>query len=317
MNPINAAFRLMYMPLCRAYARHVLGDQPADRTMRSLSSLYFWRAQGYWPCFTKPRSFSEIVWSRMLFDRNPILVMANDKWKVREYVAQRVGDRYLIPLLWHGTNPADIPFDDLPSRFVLKATHGCHYNILVRDKNKFDRQAARLQLSKWLSENYCQDKWLGIEWGYKHIIPSIVIEEFIGNDGNVPVDYKFRCIHGRVEFMTVQYDRPDNLPLIQACDRNGNPIPCEVGKDLQYRGVFRRPDNYDAMLTIAEALAAGFDFIRVDLYSVNDKIYFGELTPYPSAGCIRFTPRSYDFLFGEKWATQMDRTISASKPAGF
>jgi hypothetical protein len=302
MNLINAGFRSLYMPLSRAYSRYVVGDKPADAVLCALCSVYFWRVHGYWPKFKEPRSFSEIVWSQMLFDRRSIMTMVQDKWLVRSYVAQKIGSQYLVPLLWHGANPNEVPFEELPSRFVLKATHGCHYNIIVKDKSVLDRDAARKQLSKWLAQNFCLKSFLGISWGYKNIAPSIIAEQFLGDDGNVPVDYKFRCIYGRVEFMTVQFDRPNDLPLILTCNRDGEPIPCEVGKGLQYHGDYKRPENYCEMLELAEKLGSGFECMRVDLYSVGGKIYFGELTPYPSAGCIRFTPQEYDFEFGKNWS---------------
>jgi hypothetical protein len=301
------------MPLCRAYARQIVKDKPADSVMCALSSIYFRKVHGYWPTFRHPRSFSEMVWAKMLFDRDPMLTLIQDKYRVREYVASEIGSRYLVPLLWHGTNPQEIPFDELPDRFVIKATHGCHYNIVVKDKSALNKHSACAQLREWLAENFCKDKFLGLSWGYKNIAPSIIIEQFLGDGVKLPVDYKFRCVGRRVRFMTVQYDHPNGLPSILTCNRNGDPIPCEVGKGLQYRGVYQRPPNYDEMLNVAEKLGGQFDFVRVDLYSVDARVYFGELTPYPSAGCIKFTPQQYDFEFGRDGLPEFVHGSESSK----
>jgi len=235
----------------------------------------------------------------MFYDRDPKWTMLSDKWRVRDYAAKKVGDDCLVPLLWHGDEPEEIPFAELPLKFVIKATHGCHYNIIVKDKTQLDQTKAKQQLKKWLGENYCQDKFFGTEWGYRNIKPTIVVESFLDDNGSVPVDYKFRCFSGRVEFLTVQFDRPGDNPLILVCDRNCKPMDMVLG--MKYDGKFDRPANFEEMIRVAEILAEEFDFIRVDLYNLKNKIFFGELTPYPSAGGIRFIPRRYDFLYGGKW----------------
>lgn len=289
------------MPVGRLYSRFFVKDQPATDFLDAFCRPYFWHVHGYWPDFKAPRSFSEKVWARMLFERDSRWTTLQDKFLVREFVANKGLHQHLIPLLWHGDSPDQIPFDQLPSRFVLKATHGCHYNILVKDKQTLDRAETCRQLNSWLRENYCKKQFFGVEWGYGNIKPSIVAEEFIGRNGQVPVDYKFRCFDGKVEFMTVQHDRPGKNPLILVCDRAGKPIQCEVGEGMKYEGNYERAANHDKMIEIAERLSTEFDFIRVDLYNVDNHIYFGELTPYPSAGCLRFTPREWDIRFGALW----------------
>ena len=207
MNPVSGLSKLLYMPICRAYARYILGDKPADPVMRFLCGLYFWKVHGYWPHFKSPRSFAEKVWNRMLFDRDPRWTMLSDRLRVREYVASKVGSEYLVPLLWNGDKPEEIPFDELPLKFVIKTNHGCGYNIIVKDKTQLDQTKTRRQLKKWLGENFCQDKFLGTEWGYKNIRPTIMVESFLDDNGNVPLDYKFFCYSGRVEFLKVDFDR--------------------------------------------------------------------------------------------------------------
>lgn len=289
----------LYMPLCRMYSKHILRGRPADSIMQLLCSFYFWKVHKYWPKFKNPRSFSEKVWNRMLFNRNYQWTIFCDKLCVREYVKKKVGIYYLIPLFWYGSEPEDIPFNNLPNKFVIKTNHGCKYNIIVKDKTKLNQSVVIIQLKKWLRENYCDDKFLGIEWGYKNIIPKIIIEKFIEDKGGIPLDYKFFCFSGKVEYLLITFDRYGD-PYEKHFDKKFQPLDLWNGCK-QFPGKVEKPKNYDEMIQIAEILSQGLDFIRVDLYNIDGRIYFGELTCYPSGGSDRFIPREYDFLFGKKW----------------
>jgi hypothetical protein len=293
-------FRLLLWPVCRAYARH-LGDKPADALYRFLCSLQFWKVYRFWPDLVQPRLFSEKLWSRMLHGRDPLFTQICDKLRVREYVTKKAGEECLIPLLWSGAEPEDIPFDDLPSQFVIKANHGCGYNIMVTDKTKLDRSGAKRKLKKWLGENFGLDKYLGSGWGYKNIKPCITIESFIGEKGKPAADFKFYCFSGRVEMLTLHVNRFEGLNSI-TLSRDFEQIrfaPAFKQHDIEYS----RPTNYETMVRLAEDLSEGFDFIRVDLYSSGETVYFGELTPYPVgvSQFYSFDIDSLDPILGEKW----------------
>ena len=113
MNPISGLYKRLYWPICRAYAKYFVEDKPADAFFRFLCKIPFRRVHGFWPDFTNPHRFSEKVFSSMLHERDPIYTLISDSLLVREYVTKKVGSEYLIPLLWHGDNPEDIPFADL------------------------------------------------------------------------------------------------------------------------------------------------------------------------------------------------------------
>lgn len=296
-------YGLLYVRLCRAYARHFVGDKPADAAYRFLCNLKFWKEHHYWPHCKNPRTFSEKVYSRMFFDRNPQWTMISDKLRVRDYVTKRVGGEYLPQLLWHGTNPEEIPFNELPSKFVVKTNHGCGYNIIVKDKKQLDETKAIKQLNTWLGENFCYSTFVGMAWAYKNINPTIIVESFLENNGKVPEDYKFFCFSGRSEFIQVSLDRFGDASE-RILDRNYNPLDLYNGLKL-YSGKLVPPDNFAEMVQVAELLAQDFDFVRVDLYNVGGRIYFGELTCYPAGGLAIFVPRDYDFVFGEKWKMQL------------
>jgi hypothetical protein len=220
---------------------------------------------------------------------------------VREYVASKIGKDYLIPLLWKGTIPEEIPFDRLPESFVIKATHGCGYNIIVSDKARIDKEKIISQMWKWLKTNYSQEFLLGMEWGYKNIKPHIIIESFIGEKGQPPVDYKFYCFSGHVEVLTLHFERLKGQRT-RAFNRDFEPYEFSPNFE-QYDGECPRPQNFEALVQVAETLSEDFDFMRVDLYSIDNKIYFGELTPYPGGvSSLRgFDTAKLDKVLGERW----------------
>ena len=292
-------FRRLYWPVCRTYARRIMGDKPAGPLTRKLYKPPFWAIHGYWPDLSAPRRFSERLWHRMLTDRDPRLTLIVDKHRVRDYVADRVGGEYLIPLLWHGADPEEIPFQDLPSRFVLKTNHGWYSNIIVEDKAKLDIGKAKAQLAAWLAVNYCLDKFLGIEWAYKNVPPEIVIEAFIGEPGAWPVDYKFWCYSGSVDFVVMHFDRAREQKT-RTFMREFVPSAYALPGD-GYAGDIVRPENYDEMIRVAETLSKDFPFMRVDLYSVGGRVFFGEMTPYPNGVETNFVPERDDLILGDLW----------------
>jgi hypothetical protein len=235
----------------------------------------------------------------MLFDRNQRLTTISDKLAVRDYISEKIGNKYLIPLLWHGDSPKEISFSELPNSFVIKTNHGCGYVIIVDDKNKIDMAQVRRKLEKWLNINFGRDKYLGIAWGYNHIRPAILIESFIGKMGKTPVDYKFYCFGGHVEFATLHYDRFAEHKT-RSFDRDFHPYDFKYDFE-SWHGPCSRPSNYEEMISIAETLSSEFDFMRVDLYSSDNDIFFSELTPYPGGVSTKFLPRQRDYILGGKW----------------
>jgi hypothetical protein len=301
MNLMNAVARSTYLPFCRAYSRYFVGNRPADAILCWFTSMHFWRSHGYWPQVKAPRSFDEKVIARMLFDRDPMWTRLSDKILVRDYVADKAGKDLLIPLLWTGRKPQDIPFDELPDQFVLKTNHGCTYTIIVKGKAHLDLAQARGKLATWLNENFCYDYALGTAWAYRNICPIILIESFItDDDGTVPRDYKFFCFDGKVEAFKLDFDRYTDHS-VRFFDRECRPLGAHEVGHKRYTGAVELPDNIKEMIGVAERLAQGFDFIRVDLYNVKGRIFFGELTCYPSGGEGRWDPRSFDFLWGSRW----------------
>jgi hypothetical protein len=304
---LSKLFELIYQPISRAYAKLSMPrDEPAGRLMTLLFAVQFYYVHRHWPHLKEPRSFSEKVVNRMLYDRNPVLTMLSDKLRVRKHVASIIGNEHLIPLLWSGDKPEEIPFDTLPRKYVIKANHGCGFNIIVQDKTRIYPKKVIRQLNKWLHTNFCQDTYLGATWAYKNIRPYVLIETFVDDSGRVPLDYKFFCFSGRAEYVLMTFDRHKD-PFEKHFTRDFVPLDLWNGC-RQYPGSVERPGNYEQMISLADKLSRGHDFIRVDLYNVGGRIYFGELTCYPAGGLARFIPMTYDFDLGKKWKLPGVRT---------
>lgn len=244
-----------------------------------------------------PQTFTEKLFTRMIAlnrGAHPEFTTLADKYAVRTYVASKVGEQYLIKLLWHGEDPNEIPFDALPTGYVIKSNHACHQVIVV--KGEVDRTDIRNRAAGWLKTNFY---WANREYQYYDIKPRVLIEEFLSNqDGECPLDYRFWCFGGRPEVIQMGNHARDNINSF--FDTEWNMLELYYREEA-LRPHLPKPRNFDEMKSIASRLSAPFDFVRVDLYNVDGKIYFGELTFTPAAGGIRLRPESWDVKLGEKW----------------
>ena len=242
-----------------------------------------------------PKSFNEKLQWLKLYDRRPEYTMMVDKYEVRKYVAEKIGEEYLIPLLGVYDSFDEIDFSKLPDRFVLKCTHDSGSNVICRDKSKLDIGTTRAKLNKHLSRNYF---WQGREWPYKNVKPRIVCEKYMVDESGIELkDYKIFCFDGEPKLIQVDFDRfRDHKRNIYDLDWNLVDLTIKYPRDPNK--TIARPDKLDEMLDVARKLSAGIPHVRVDLYSIGDKIYFGELTFTHGAGYEPFYPESYNELFG-------------------
>lgn len=254
---------------------------------------------GALPNVIAPRTFNEKVNARKFFDHRPIFNTWVDKLAVRDWVAAvKPGYDRLLPELLHvTTEPGDIPFDRLPDRFVIKASHGSGWLRIVKDKASLDREAVIAECREWLGLNYYD---LNLEAVYRDIPPRIMIEEFLDNGfGEAPEDYKLYVFHGRVEIIQVDVARFGQHRR-KIYDRNWQEQPFELSVQT-YEGALPPPPQLARLIEVAETLAGDIDFVRADLYLVGDRIYFGEMTPSSGNGFNRFTPESSDAVMGSYW----------------
>ncbi len=246
-----------------------------------------------------PQTFTEKLQWYKLYYRDPVMTKCADKHLVREYLAER-GYKDLS-CVEYGVydKPEDINLSELPKRFVLKTTNGSGTNIICKDKSKFDLQKNQKELHDWLKRD-CYG--LGREWAYKDIEPKIIAEEYLEDEENEfdgINDYKFICFNGKVHYVVFDADRYVGHKR-SIFDTEWNYI--DVGTDCEKLGdVVLKPEGFEEMKKIAEDLSKDFPFVRVDLYWVNHRAYFGELTFYPWTGYIVFDPRSFDLELGKKF----------------
>lgn len=246
-----------------------------------------------------PERFTEwLQWYKINY-RNPLMPKCVDKYEVKKYVKGKGLERLIIPTLGIYNSGNEIDFDMLPNKFVIKTTDGSGgQNIIIcQNKNKLDIKETKKKLDSWKGK---KDIDAGREWAYTGMDSSrIIVEEFIEstyeNNEGIP-DYKFLCFKGHPKYIIYDYNRYNGHKR-NIYDINWNLIP--IATDCPQKDInIPAPKNLDNMLEIASTLSKDFPFVRVDLYNIDGKIYFGELTFYPWSGYVSFTPDSFDFELG-------------------
>lgn len=243
-----------------------------------------------------PKTFNEKLIYLKLNYRHPNAHIYADKLAVREYVKNKVGDEYLIPIIKVYDQPDDIKFEELPKQFVLKLNHGSGMNIICKDKSKLDKITALKNLEKWYSQNYYE---VGGEYQYSDITTKVFAERYMetkSGSGDLN-DYKIFCFDGVPKFVQVDVDRFDNHKRA-FYDLKWNRLPFTI-LHPNYEGEVEKPERLIKMLEIARSLSKGFPHIRVDLYTVEGKIYFGELTFHHGGGFEPFFPQKFNRKIGD------------------
>ncbi|MBR6831854.1 MAG: hypothetical protein IKM81_00420 [Fibrobacter sp.] len=257
-------------------------------------SLMFRSKMGYWMNWKHPNTFNEKLQWLKVHDRDPLYTQLVDKYEVRKYIAKKIGEEYLIPLLGVWKHVDDIDFDKLPNQFVLKCTHDSGSSIICKNKEKFDIVEAKQKLANALKVNYYT---LSREWPYKNVKPQIIAEKYLeSTDLN---DYKFQVFNSKVKncFVCSKRFSKDGLH-VTFFDRRWNPLnftklyPKETDALAQ-------PLFFERMVEISEKIAKKFRFLRVDFYEHKNRLYIGELTFYPGAGFEKFDPPEWDEEFGK------------------
>lgn len=245
-----------------------------------------------------PKTFNEkIQWSK-LYDSTPLKTRLADKYLVREWVKEKIGEEYLIPLIGVYDKFDDIDFDKLPDQFVIKCNHGCGYNIIVSDKSKLDLKETKEKINKWMSENFAYKN--GLELHYRDINPKIIIEKYLENLGAKDLfDYKFWCFNGKMEYIQFLSERKLSGLKMAFYDRKWNKQNFVYSYPLDDKNI-ARPYNLDLMISLAEKLGEGFNHVRVDFYRMDDgTIYFGEMTFTSCSGYSKWNNNEIDRKLGD------------------
>ncbi len=252
------------------------------------------------------RTYSEKMQWEKLFDNDPRKVICSDKFAVREWVKGKIGEEYLIPLIGVWDSAEDINFEKLPDQFVLKTNCGSGDVIIIRNKSELTEKQIRGYRAKL---NYFLKMKFGYntcELHYNKIYPKIIAESFIDSKSTDLQDYKFLCFNGKAHFCWVDIGR------YHEHRRNIYNMKWELQEWHQYNyGIYEKdvekPVNFEKMVMLAETLAEGFAHVRVDLYNVEGKIYFGEMTFTNSSGFEKIEPESADMMLGNLW--EIDTSI--------
>lgn len=249
----------------------------------------------------EPKTFNEKLQWLKLYDHNPNYTSLVDKYESKKFVASIIGDKYIIPTLYVWDSVDEIDFDKLPNQFVLKTTQsGGNTGVLIcKDKKNFDKRLAIRKLKLALKTSiYSRYR----EWPYKHIKPRIIAEKYITDGKNSDlIDYKFSCFNGVVDNVMLCLDRNSGHTKFYFFSKEWeflrlNKLGVTAPKDF----TLPKPEGMDKMFQIAEQLSKNIPYLRVDLYNVNGKIYFGELTFYPSSGFDSNLLERTDELWGSK-----------------
>ena len=256
-----------------------------------------------------PKSFNEKLQWLKLYDRKPIYTTMVCKYEAKEYIKKVLGEEYIIPTIGVWDRVDDVDFASLPDQFVLKCTHDSGGLVICKDKSKLDIKAAKKKLRKCLRTDYYSTSK---EWPYKNVKRRIIAEKYMVDESGYELkDYKFFCFDGEVKALFIATDRGvegqetkfdffdadfNHLPFV-----NGHPNAINTPK---------KPEHFEEMKAIAAKLSKGIPQVRIDLYNINGKIYFGEMTFAHWDGFVPFEPEEWDYTFGS-WIKLPEKTVEA------
>lgn len=269
----------------------LLKKMPDDKYLDCLYRLHFNKRIDW----ENPKTFNEKLQWLKLYDRKPEYTNMVDKYTVKQYIADRIGEEYIIPTIGVWNSFEEIDFQLLPNKFVLKCTHDSGGIVICRDKSKFNIVGAKKKLVRCLNRNFY---FCGREWPYKNVKPRIIAEKYMEDNNSSELnDYKFMCFNGRVKCIFVCSDRSTSLKVTFFNDK-WEKMPFERHYPSS-NTIIQKPNKLNEMIKLSEELAKNIPFVRVDFYEIEGKPYFGELTFFPGCGFEEFTPKEWDEKLGD------------------
>ena len=317
MNETLSIKRRLYRKICYLFGKHM----PDKLYIQMMYQVKLGKKCD----LRNPKSFDEKLNYLKLYDRRPEYSMMVDKYAVRQYIADTIGEEYLIPLIGCWERVDDIPYDELPEQFVLKCTHDSASVVICTDKSgngttcdlldeidnldavainsldanakPFDFEAAKQKLAASMEINYF---YPSREWPYKNIKPRIIAEKYMVDESGTELkDYKIYCANGEPYLIQVDFGRfvhhERNL-----YDLDWNYIDKQIEYPKNPNHQIDRPESLSLMLELAGKLSQGIPSVRVDFYDINGRVYFGEITFYQEGGFAKFEPEEYAYELGEK-----------------
>ena len=255
--------------------------------------------------FKNPKTYNEKLQWLKLHDKNPLYPKIVDKYEVKKYIANKIGDEYVIQLLGVWDKFDDIDFNKLPDRFVLKCTHDCGSTVVVKNKNEMNKQKVKAKIESYLYTDFYS---IAREWAYKHVKPRIIAEAYMEDSKYKELrDYKFFCFNGEPKIVGIYMGRTNGKTKVSFFDMNKKFLGLYSGKILASKKEIELPANFDKMKELSRILSKDFKHVRVDFYEVDEKIYFGELTLYHNGGFAKFNPEKWDRILGEYLNLDIDK----------
>lgn len=272
----------------QTYAKYFISD-------KKLINKNFKKRFGRKVNFKNPEYYNDKIQWLKLYWRDPLATKCADKYEVRDYVKEKIGERYLNELLGVYESVEKIDLDKLPQSFVLKGTHGSGYNIICKNKDKMNWETEYKKMKTWLKESYYLKQR---EWVYKNIKPRIIAERYIEeNESGQLKDYKIYCFDGEPKIIGVVFNQSTNTKS-NFYDLDWNLLDKEIGYPSDPSAIISKPDTLDEMLELSRKLSKDFPHVRVDFYDINNKVIFGELTFTSENGMGRFHPPEFEKELG-------------------
>lgn len=258
--------------------------------------LKFYKRTGKRLNLRNPVTYTDKLQWMKLYDRNPLYTTVVDKYEVKKFVAEKLGEEYVVPLIGVWDNVDDIPIDELPDQFVLKCTHDSGGLQICKDKSTFDFEAAKKKLRKVLKNDYF---WLSREWPYKNVKPRVIAEQYLEDAATGETrDYKFFTFNGEPKVMYIATGRGSGATYADFFDMDFNHLELDMDH-VNAPECPSKPVCFEEMKKAAAVLAQGIPQVRVDFYEINGKVYFGEMTFFHCGGFITFTPDSWNKTFAD------------------
>lgn len=295
MSSIKTALKLLKSPgkMVAPLAQKGFFDWMSDE---DYLKLRFWCEMGYKLDLEHPRTFNEKLQWLKLYDKNPLYPKIVDKYRAKEYVASVIGQQYIVPTLGVYERFEDIDFDSLPRQFVLKCTHDSGSIYICRDKSQLDRERAGRVLKHGLKSDPAR---YAREWPYRQVPRRIIAEKYLEEEGSQELkDYKIFTFSGKAAVIQVHYDRftqhKCNLYSV-----NWEYINARFHYPPDPNHIIPRPEKLELMIDLAERLSEGLPHVRVDFYSIDSQIYFGEMTLYHAGGFSKFYSEEWQSILGD------------------
>ena len=264
---------------------------------RTIIAQTFYKNVGYYPNIDHPGTFSEKVLWLKLYYNDPLIAKCCDKVGVKDYIDEKLGQGYTVPVLKEYDSVFNINLDELPDRFALKVNWATGCNIIVRDKKTVNIDQVRSKLDRW-SLPWKSSYYGTFNRGYRTVPARIFAEEYLDIPKN-STEYKVYCFNGKVRFTLVELDYFGAKPKRAYYDRDWKEVPF-FWKGVEKTQVPVMPEEYPEIVRIAEVLAKPFPYVRVDFYDIDGRLYVGEMTFYSGGGFSRLRPREWDHILGEE-----------------